>query len=453
MNQFLQMGANTTLSSAKGNITISHDISPTIDISLTAFLLTDADKVQGDSGIIFYNQPTSATGVATLLPSQQTGNTKVHTLDFDMDKVPSGIIKIAVTLTEDNSTGFANVNNLTAEIHTGDTMIQLTPSTFTNENGIIVLELYLRNGQTKAKSIWRGFDSGLEGLCANYGVEVEADETNASSAPDTIANPSSQPTQAASSASQLTSASESSISPSSVPAQQLNPSSSIPTQSTAPPVLAPAASNNQPLPLSINLQKVTGKVNLEKGQKSVIIDKTPEITATVSWKTGTDYDIYALVYTKAGKQIDVAMFGAKKTPPLQNYGNGAVEHMGDVGRSSAAIKTEVIKLRLTDDIVAVVPVVYSAQSNGTGSFYRYKVSMSIDNHSGTSVTISAKNANNNDKIYTCVPGILHNTPDGVIISPLELYSRPNSEYRPALKLDASRMVEVIMDEGPVNDYK
>ncbi|WP_411344511.1 TerD family protein [Paenibacillus sp. WLX1005] len=415
MNQFLQMGANTTLSSAKGNITISHDISPTIDISLTAFLLTDADKVQGDSGIIFYNQPTSATGVATLLPSKQVGNTKVHTLDFDMDKVPSGIIKIAVTLTEDNSTGFANVTNLTAEIHTGDTMIQLTPSTFTNENGIIVLELYLRNGQTKAKSIWRGFDSGLEGLCANYGVEVEADETNASSAPPTISNPSSQPTQAAPS--------------------------------------APAASNNQPVPLSINLQKVTGKVNLEKGQKSVIIDKTPEITATVSWKTGTDYDIYALVYTKAGKQIDVAMFGAKKTPPLQNYGNGAVEHMGDVGRSSAAIKTEVIKLRLTDDIVAVVPVVYSAQSNGTGSFYRYKVSMSIDNHSGTSVTISAKNANNNDKIYTCVPGILHNTPDGVIISPLELYSKKNSEYRPALKLDASRMVEVIMDEGPVNDYK
>lgn len=79
--------------------------------------------------------------------------------------------------------------------------------------------------------------------------------------------------------------------------------------------------------------------------------------------------------------------------------------------------------------------------------------MSIDNHNGTSVTISAKNANNNDKIYTCVPGILHNTPNGVIISPLELYSRPNSEYRPILKVGESNMVEVIMDQGPLNDYK
>lgn len=59
MNQFLQMGANTTLSATKGNITISHEISTLIDISLTAFLLTDSDKVQGDSGVIFYNQPTS----------------------------------------------------------------------------------------------------------------------------------------------------------------------------------------------------------------------------------------------------------------------------------------------------------------------------------------------------------------------------------------------------------
>jgi tellurite resistance protein TerA len=439
MNQFLPMGANTSLTSASGHITISHDISPTIDISLTAFLLTDADKVQGDSGIIFYNQPTSATGVATLLPSEQTGNTRVHKLQFDMNKVPAGITKIAVTLTEDNNTGFANVSNLTAEITTGNEIIQLTPSSFQSENGIIVMELYLRNGGTKAKSIWRGFDSGLAGLCINYGVEVEADEPHSPSASEMSSNPTTPPAEPAP---QPTFTSQSSTSPASVPAQP-----------TAPPASAPTAPNNQSLPSSINLQKVTGKVNLEKGQKSVIIEKTPEITATVSWQTGTDYDIYALVYTKSGEQVDVAMFGAKGVPPLQSYGNGAVEHMGDVGRSNQATKTEVIRLRLRDDILAVVPVVYSAQSNGTGSFYRYKVSMSIDNHRGTSVTISSKNANNNDTIYTCVPGILQNTADGVIISPLELYSRPNSEYRPLLRMGASDMVEVVMDEGPVNDYK
>ena len=411
MNQFLQMGANTALSSPKGNVTVSYEISNSIDISLTAFLLNDSDKVQGDSGIIFYNQPESASGVATLIPTEIVGNTKVHKINFDMSKVPAGITKIAITLTEDNNTGFSNVKNLKAEVCTDNSIIQLTPSSFTNENGIIVLELYIRNGQIKAKSIWRGFNSGLEGLCENYGVEVESDE-------------------------------------------QSKPSETKPIQKQAikEPEKPQTVPENNTKSL-ISLEKVKGKVSLEKGQRPVIIEKTPEITATVSWKTGTDYDIYALVYTKNGKQIDVAMFGAKGTPPLRSFGNGAVEHMGDVRRNSGQTKTEVIKLRLNNDILAVVPVVYSAQSNGTGSFYRYKVSMSIDNHNGTSVTISAKNANNNDRIYTCVPGILHNTPEGVMISPLELYSPPDSENRPKLKMGSSNMVEVIMDKGPKNDYK
>ncbi|TMU83918.1 TerD family protein [Bacillus sp. BHET2] len=415
MNQFLQMGANTVLSSPNGNVTVSYEISNSIDISLTAFLLTDSEKVQGDSGIIFYNQPKSSSGVASLIPSEKVGNTKVHKINFDMSKVPEGITKIAITLTEDNSTGFSCIKNLKAEICTDHSTIQLTPSNFTNENGIVVLELYLRNGQTKAKSIWRGFDSGLEGLCKNYGVEVESNEQNKPSEPKTI--------------------------------QKQTPKE--PDK-----ILTVSENKNRQNTLStISLEKVKGKISLDKGQKPVIIEKTPEITATVSWKTGTDYDIYALVYTKKGKQIDVAMFGAKGTPPLKSFGNGAVEHMGDVRGYNHSTKKEEIKLRLNNDILAVVPVVYSAQSNGAGSFYRYKVSMSIDNHNGTSVTIFAKNANNNDRIYSCVPGILHNTQDGVIISPLELYSTPNSENRPVLRMGSSHMVEVIMDKGPKNDYK
>ena len=86
-------------------------------------------------------------------------------MNFDMSKIPEGITKIAITLTEDNSRGFSNVKNLKAEICTDSTVIDLAPSKFANENGIVVLELYLRNSQTKVRSIWRGFDSGLEGLC------------------------------------------------------------------------------------------------------------------------------------------------------------------------------------------------------------------------------------------------------------------------------------------------
>ncbi|MFW0808872.1 TerD family protein [Bacillus pumilus] len=411
MNHTLQMGANTVLNSPKGQVSISYEVSSEIDISLTAFLLTDSDQVQGDHGIIFYNQPESATGVATLLPAEVSGQLKRHQLNFDMSKVPAGITKMAITLTEDQGSGFSQVKHLQAEIRTGDEVLYLTPVSFTNEKGIVVVELYIRNGDTKARSIWRGFDSGLEGLCKLYGVEVEPDEQD-------ISTPQMAPEKQ----------------PIEDPAQ---------TKTTA----------KEKVAAPISLEKVQGKISLDKGHKPIIIEKTPEITATVSWESGTDYDIYALVYTKSGKQVDVAMFGAKEIPALKSYDNGAVEHMGDVGRDHESMKTEVIKLRLNDDILAVVPVVYSAQSNGTGSFYRYRVSMSIDNHQGTSVTIHAKHANDNDRIYSCVPGMLQNTNDGVIIRPLELYSKPNSERRPKLKMKSSNEMEVLMDKGPVNDYK
>ncbi|OJT56760.1 TerD family protein [Bacillus altitudinis] len=411
MNQTLQMGANTVLNSPKGQLSISYEVSSAIDISLTAFLLTDSDLVQGDNGIIFYNQPESATGVATLLPAEISDQLKRHQLNFDMSKVPVGITKMAITLTEDRGIGFSHVKNLQAEIRTGDEVLYLTPVSFTNEKGIVVVELYIRNSETKARSIWRGFDSGLEGLCKLYGVEVEPDEQDVSTPPQMVSE------------------------------KQINEPAPMNT----------AAKEKVSAPIS--LEKVQGKISLDKGHKPIIIEKTPEITATVSWESGTDYDIYALVYTKSGKQIDVAMFGAKGVPALKSYGNGAVEHMGDVGRDRESMKTEVIKLRLNDDILAVVPVVYSAQSNGTGSFYRYRVSMSIDNHQGTSVTIHAKHANDNDRIYSCVPGILQNTNDGVIIRPLELYSKPNSERRPKLKMKYSNEIDVLMDKGPINDYK
>ena len=388
MNEILQMGSNLTLYDFLGTVVVTHDIDNRHNINLTAFLLTGEGKVQGDNGIVFFNQPRDPNGASVFIAPVESANTKTHRIDFDLKKIPSGISKIAVTLTEDNRNTFSMVKNLKAEVRTTNGIVQLAPNSFNTENGIIVLELYIRNEQPKVRSVWQGFASGLDGLCVHYGVEVE--------------------------------------------------------ESVKPPPSPPSS--------TVNLQKVTGKVQLDKNSKPIIIQKTSEISASISWRTGTDYDVYALVYTRDDKQVDVATFGAASISPLTNFNNGTVQHMGDVGRSGGAIKTETIKIRLNDSIVAVVPVAYSAQSNGTGSFHRYKVSMLIDNHQGTAITIRADNANQDDTIYTCVLGIILNTPEGVIIKPLELYSKPSSESRPKLVKEDGQ-IKVIMDVGAVNDYK
>ncbi len=176
MSQSLQLGENLAIKSSSGTVIVSHDIDHNLDINLTAFLVTEAGKVQDDSGIVFYNHPDESSGVANFIPPKNSGNTKTHKVNFDLSKAPNGITKISITLTEDTqNAGFAMTKNLKAEVQAGSQTITLIPSTFTTENGIIVLELYIRNEQFKVKAIWQGFSTGLNGLCKYYGVEVEDD--------------------------------------------------------------------------------------------------------------------------------------------------------------------------------------------------------------------------------------------------------------------------------------
>ena len=409
MSSELIKGGNCTLPRNNGTILIKHSSSTTRDINLTAFLLDDTGKVKNDDGMVFFNQPCDIDKIAQFITPIESNGVTTHQINFYLNSV-SDIAKIAITLTEDNDIGFDGLN-LTAEIHCDGTVTKLTSLAFNTEKGIIISEIYNRNGQTKARAVWQGFSTGLVGLCSNYGIEVD---NEVKQVPKTVV------TQAIK------------------PVMKVSP--------------------------SISLEKVSGKVDLSKGKKPILIEKTSEITVSISWDSNTDYDVYALVYLANGKQVDVAMFGAKGVPVLQSYKN-AVRHLGDEvgtkpekkGFFQSSIKNtickEEIKICLDDTIKAVVPVAYSAQSNGSGSFNKYNVSMLIDNHNGTEISISAKNASKDNNIYTCVPGIITNTPNGIVIEALESYSVPNSENRPKLEMDNDRNIKVLMDRGPINNYK
>lgn len=396
----LSMGANTALPASSGEVVIRHRDDAAIDVNLTAFLVAGDGRVRSDADMVFFNQPSAENGSARYHEPATQGGEVVHRLSFDLARLPAGVEKVVVALTQDRGGGFAVVGGLTAEVRCGNQAIALAPvPAFTTEQGIMVAEVYVRGGQHKVRANWQGFASGLAGLATAHGVDVE------------------QP-------------------------------------AAAPPPPPAATTKPAPAEAAISFKKVSGQVDLKKGDRPVLMEKTPLITASVSWRSGTDYDVYALVMTKDGRQVDVATFGAKGVRARPNHGNGAVKHLGDVkGSKRAKQQTESIEIRLRPDILAVVPVAYSAQSNGSGSFYRYKVSLRIDNGAGTRIDVAADNANNDDKIYTCVPGIIRNTDDGVVIEPLELYSARGSENRPALQTGIDGEIIVVMDAGPRNDFK
>lgn len=193
-------------------------------------------------------------------------------------------------------------------------------------------------------------------------------------------------------------------------------------------------------------------INLKKGDAPVKLAKHSGETVTLktTWSSKTDYDLYALVLYTDGHVEHVATFGAGDIKAQSSTSDGAVRHGGDVGRGSGDAE-ETISVTLNDQIRAVVAVAYSAQSNGTGSFRKYKVGMEVQAAAQT-VRIDASNADRNDTRYTCVPGWVENTPDGVLVHAFETYSNPGSENRPAVRL-VNDQVQITMDAGPRNDYK
>jgi tellurite resistance protein TerA len=187
----------------------------------------------------------------------------------------------------------------------------------------------------------------------------------------------------------------------------------------------------------------------------VLLEKAPLVRLRVAWDSGTDYEAYALVVLADGNIVHVATFPAAGIPANPRYGD-LVRHLGDRGRGDiqrgGGHTEEIIEVRLAPEIVAVIPVAYSAINNGTGSFHKYRVTLSIEN-GADSVSIAADQAKKSSWIFTCVPGIVYNRPEGVLIERLELYSRRFSEHRPAAVLQPDGQVEVRMDKGPVNQFK
>ncbi|MGE1526906.1 TerD family protein [Pseudomonas ceruminis] len=152
---------------------VTHAAGVNLDVNLTAFLLTDAGRVEDDSGMVFFNAPVHASGSATFTPPSNQAGLVRHSISFDLSRLPPGINKISIPLTQDGcGGGFAQVKDLSAQVVVADQVLALTPDAFQGETGITVLELYVRNGQAKARAVWQGFASGLAGLCNMYGVEV-----------------------------------------------------------------------------------------------------------------------------------------------------------------------------------------------------------------------------------------------------------------------------------------
>ncbi|MDR1040059.1 MAG: TerD family protein [Deltaproteobacteria bacterium] len=187
----LAKGANVSLSKeAPGlkavNVGLGWDVRVTdgaaFDLDSSAFLLNEAGKVQDAGGFVFYNNLKSPDGSVEHSGDNRTGAGEGddESLRINLESVPPGIQKIAVTVTihdaDSRRQNFGQVSRAfmrVVDVANGQEIARFDLSEdMSTETAMIFGEIYRHGGEWKFKAIGQGFAGGLTALAANYGVDV-----------------------------------------------------------------------------------------------------------------------------------------------------------------------------------------------------------------------------------------------------------------------------------------
>ncbi|MFE7169534.1 TerD family protein [Streptomyces sp. NPDC057616] len=283
-------GSNIPLPTAR----VAVDVAAPVRLDVSGLLLTGDGKVRSDDDFIFYNQP-SGPGVTY----RSGGGTAPDAIVVDTAAVPPGIEKIVVTASPDAAGQTFQGIEPTATIRGADdnsVLATFTPPQLGAETALVVVEIYLRGGQWKARAVGQGYANGLAGIATDFGVTVEE--------PAVAAPPQ--------------------------PAAPQTPAAAPVAATPPPPQAPPAAAAPAPGAGKINLDK--GRVSLQKNQTvSLVKGGRPllsQVKMGLGWEPaygGKDIDLDASViaYGPQRNHIDSCYFG--KLSIL----NGAIKHSGD----------------------------------------------------------------------------------------------------------------------------
>ncbi|MFG2355664.1 TerD family protein [Streptomyces sp. NPDC048521] len=303
---------------------VTVDVAAPVRLDVSGLLLTGDGKVRSDDDFIFYNQPTGS-GVTY----RSGGGTAPDAITVDTAAVPSDIDKIVVTASPDAAGQTFQGIEPTATIRDADggaVLATFTPPQLGAETALVVVEIYRRGGQWKARAVGQGYANGLAGIATDFGVTVEE--------------------------------------PAAAPA-------AAPPQPTAPPVSTPSAPPMPPAPPAPPVPGA-GKINLDKGRVSLQKNQTvslvkggrpllSRVQMGLGWEPafrGKDIDLDASViaYGPQRNHIDSCYFG--KLTIL----NGAVKHSGDnlTGEGGGDDEVIVVDLgRLPQEVTGLVFTVNS----------------------------------------------------------------------------------------------
>ncbi|MFI3188143.1 hypothetical protein BCS42_11465 [Crenothrix sp. D3] len=175
---YLQKGENTSLAKIDDFVIVTEwkttDINPPLDINVSAFLLTENNKVRRDTDFIFYNQPRWANAI---LLKDSRFKVSLNQLEPDI----SGIaFVLSIHEAHSRKHSFSLVKGVRIKVFdfsTKQEIISYQLDDANSETAIILAIMYRRQNVWKFKAIGQGYEKGLASLARDFGVDIETETT------------------------------------------------------------------------------------------------------------------------------------------------------------------------------------------------------------------------------------------------------------------------------------
>ena len=184
-------GANAPLTTAGLRIELHWEPGAGVpDVDVSALLLGPDGQVRSDDDFVFYNQPRHASGAVGHL-GKRGG---VDAVGIDTAQVEAGIERVVVAASTDGAP-FGRVPGLhlrVVDAGAGSELLRFDITDATSETAFVFGEVYRRGGAWKFRAVGQGYDAGLAGLAADFGITVDENPA-APDAPAAQPDPTPQP--------------------------------------------------------------------------------------------------------------------------------------------------------------------------------------------------------------------------------------------------------------------
>ncbi|WP_189535087.1 TerD family protein [Streptomyces roseolilacinus] len=147
------------------------------DADVSVLLLNAEGKVRSDADFYFYNHPVAADGSVQLLGKTPAADGSEDRIGFDLGAVPPDVERVVVAASRYGEARFGDLDDvrLTLAAGSGETLLRFAVDDAGAVSAFIFGELYRRGGEWRFRAVGQGYASGLAGLAADFGVDVEDD--------------------------------------------------------------------------------------------------------------------------------------------------------------------------------------------------------------------------------------------------------------------------------------